>query len=359
MENARMKRTDPFRNANNLSDLSMILTPRERETLYRVVEGCKNSEIASRMGITVKTVEKHRKNMMEKLRVRNLQELFRMALKYGLLNPDTVRTDTLPGKITLVGQYFALGEAKGIAVSGRYACLGHGGGGLQTLDVSSPEAPVFIGSYQTEGDARGVDVSGRLVYLADGAGGLKIFDLSDPAYPALIGQFIARDNFDIIGLQSANDVSVQGTTAYVAYDFIGLKVVDVSDPAHPRLLRSFNEPGWAQEFCARGPLGYLIHCGRGLFVYDISIPDATRQIGSLALSGEPAGLYVHGRYVYVAATQYFHIVSVVTPSSPKLVATFQTPGQAYKVCVDGRYAFIADGPAGIQILDILDPINPR
>jgi DNA-binding NarL/FixJ family response regulator len=83
---APMKKPDPYSNPDDISDPSTVLTPREREVLQLVVEGCKNSEIAERLQITLKTVEKHRKNMMEKLRVKNLPELFRVALKYGLID---------------------------------------------------------------------------------------------------------------------------------------------------------------------------------------------------------------------------------------------------------------------------------
>ncbi|MEZ4395187.1 MAG: LuxR C-terminal-related transcriptional regulator, partial [Polyangiales bacterium] len=51
------------------------LSPREREVLLLVVEGKTNKEVAAAMSISVKTVEIHRKRMMEKLEVGSIAAL--------------------------------------------------------------------------------------------------------------------------------------------------------------------------------------------------------------------------------------------------------------------------------------------
>lgn len=64
------------------------LSQRERQVLQLLFEGCTNSEIAWHLNIAVKTVEKHRSNLMSKLDVHDLANLIRVALKYGLIVPD-------------------------------------------------------------------------------------------------------------------------------------------------------------------------------------------------------------------------------------------------------------------------------
>jgi two-component system response regulator NreC len=61
-----------------------VLTSREREVLQPLAEGRPNREIARQLGISVKTVERHRSNMMHKLGVRNKTELIKYALNKGL-----------------------------------------------------------------------------------------------------------------------------------------------------------------------------------------------------------------------------------------------------------------------------------
>jgi RNA polymerase sigma factor (sigma-70 family) len=64
------------------------LTPREREVLQLVVEGNTNRQIAALLEISVKTVEKHRFNLMEKLDIRDVTGLVRFAIAEGIIAAD-------------------------------------------------------------------------------------------------------------------------------------------------------------------------------------------------------------------------------------------------------------------------------
>lgn len=60
------------------------LTPRERKVIELVVAGLTNKEIAAELGVTTKTVEVHRSNLMRKMRAENLVDLVRMAVRAGI-----------------------------------------------------------------------------------------------------------------------------------------------------------------------------------------------------------------------------------------------------------------------------------
>ena len=64
------------------------LTQREREILKLIAEGYKNKEIAEDLCISVKTVEKHRANLMEKLDLHNIQALTTFALEKGIVERE-------------------------------------------------------------------------------------------------------------------------------------------------------------------------------------------------------------------------------------------------------------------------------
>jgi len=62
----------------------VTLTPREREVLTHVVAGRLNKQIAGELGTVEKTIKVHRSRMMEKLGVRTVADLVRMAGKAGI-----------------------------------------------------------------------------------------------------------------------------------------------------------------------------------------------------------------------------------------------------------------------------------
>lgn len=64
-----------------------VLTEREREIVRLVAEGLRNREIANRLNISLKTVETHRANIMQKLNISDRVQLVRFAIRTGLIEP--------------------------------------------------------------------------------------------------------------------------------------------------------------------------------------------------------------------------------------------------------------------------------
>lgn len=64
---------------------SLSLSNREREVLTLVAEGLSNKEIASRLGVGVRTVETHRERIMRKLDIHTIAGLTRFAISKGLV----------------------------------------------------------------------------------------------------------------------------------------------------------------------------------------------------------------------------------------------------------------------------------
>ena len=62
-------------------------TAREREIIQLVAEGHSNKEVASMLGISVKTVEAHRANIVRKLHFRTVSDLVRYAIRHKIAQP--------------------------------------------------------------------------------------------------------------------------------------------------------------------------------------------------------------------------------------------------------------------------------
>lgn len=65
-----------------------ILTPRQREVLQLIAEGNTTKKIARKLNLSVKTVETHRQQLMERLDIHDIAGLVRYAIRGGLVIPD-------------------------------------------------------------------------------------------------------------------------------------------------------------------------------------------------------------------------------------------------------------------------------
>ena len=64
------------------------LTKREKEVIKLIAEGQRSKDIAEQLSISIKTVEKHRSNLMKKLSLRSISSLTNYAIQNGLLIPS-------------------------------------------------------------------------------------------------------------------------------------------------------------------------------------------------------------------------------------------------------------------------------
>ncbi len=62
-----------------------VLTTREREVVQLLAEGRSNKEVADRLGISTRTAEGHRSEIMRKLKLGSLAELIRFAIRNGIV----------------------------------------------------------------------------------------------------------------------------------------------------------------------------------------------------------------------------------------------------------------------------------
>lgn len=67
------------------SDPVALLTPRQREILQLFAEGCSTKQIASRLDISARTVEYHKYQLMDSLKLQSSVELIHFAIKHGIV----------------------------------------------------------------------------------------------------------------------------------------------------------------------------------------------------------------------------------------------------------------------------------
>ena len=78
---------DPDRAARGNGDEASRLSPREREIAQILAEAKTNKEVAVKLGVSVKTIDAHRANIMRKLNLHSVAELVRYAIREKLIEP--------------------------------------------------------------------------------------------------------------------------------------------------------------------------------------------------------------------------------------------------------------------------------
>jgi DNA-binding NarL/FixJ family response regulator len=70
------------------SNVFEILTPRQREILQLIGEGRSTKEMAQLLNLSIKTVERHRAELMDRLEIHDVAGLVRYAIRMKLVSPD-------------------------------------------------------------------------------------------------------------------------------------------------------------------------------------------------------------------------------------------------------------------------------
>ena len=78
----------PTANVEKMAEVSNELTPRELEIVRLITLGKGNKQVASQLGIAVRTAETHRANVMRKLNLHNLAEIMHYGMVRGLIEID-------------------------------------------------------------------------------------------------------------------------------------------------------------------------------------------------------------------------------------------------------------------------------
>lgn len=242
------------------------------------------------------------------------------------------------------------GTTKDVFVSGGYAYIAYTPGELKIINISDPTAPQLIATYTTNSVINGVFVKDNYAYLAVGVNGLEVIDVSTPASPQFRGRTIGDFG------SGAEKVFVKGDFAYVASGTNGLQIVLVRIPDYPSIYTSLATNDYTKDvWASSGNFAYLAN-SMGLKIADVSNPASPKYFEG-AINGMSEnekiyanGVYLENNYVYVAGQLGLRIIN--NQHYPTLVGKYNSNTPIYDVTVKGKYAYLADGLNGLQIVDI-------
>src|ERR1043166_252947 len=145
----------------------------------------------------------------------------------------------------------------------------------------------------------------------------------------------------------------------------GTMVPVFAQPNQLQLTLRGSWPGYA-----RGPAldvtvvsnrAYVAIGKEGLAIFDVSNPAQPMRLAGIATSGLARKVQVAGNYAYVGHQSQWtgsnnlarwDVLNVSNPASPTPMGSYETAGTANGAHVLGNNAYLADGSAGLEVLDV-------
>jgi hypothetical protein len=191
---------------------------------------------------------------------------------------------------------------------------------------------------------------GELLYLATTVGVLTVrMKKAEP--PTYRGFLLLPD--------SVNDLTWFAGHLVIANGPSGLAIAKLVDPEHPKLVASLRLSGAAMAVRMMGTIAVVASGTAGVELFDLSRPAAPRKIDRIKTPGYARDLEVEGDRVYLADGSAGVRIYRWKKNKLSLSAAYQTAGEVYQVVPRTGKLFIAEGPAGLSIVDLENEKSPR
>jgi len=309
-------------------------------------------------------------------------------------NPQLVSTSDIPPPVF------------DIAITGNYACLLCADTTLHIVDISNPEAPHEVGVMsglvdEFFGDGlEWVVADGDRLYLGFYRD-MWIIDISDPSHAVKVGEipsmgydysFRAKGEhificggergepsfFSISNAVDPDSIYEEGRyrldPGYGSFTIIGdyvyfpgntgILILDISDHSRPRRAAYYNTAGWEPGSMSLFEDGAVVGSGEKILHFlDLSDPVRPEDVGTLELPENRNGWelwFSSGHTIVTLSVENgMNFFDISDPAHPRVVSRFSRPGSVQDVCLNGNYAYLANGADGLHIVDVRDPYHPQ
>ncbi|MFX1284536.1 MAG: LVIVD repeat-containing protein [Promethearchaeota archaeon] len=255
-----------------------------------------------------------------------------------------------------IGQINTGGGAFAITISDNYAyvCdITTNLGGLFIFDISDPTDPIKMSRFYDGGLAQEVAVRDDIAYVADQSDGLEILNVSDPSDPVKIGSYKVADMY-------TTSVKVFGDFAFIGDVHHGLIKLNITNLSKPVKITSCPYSCPTLELSA----GFIVgvnHNHGGLEIRDLENLD---KLGTYSSLGADL-IYCVLQQNLIFSTNHqkdtgeVHIINISDTNNPILVSKYNGSDIAHKCFVNEDLLYVPCSTAGIEIVDISNPTQPK
>jgi hypothetical protein len=249
-----------------------------------------------------------------------------------------------------------------VIIDKKYAVISDYENGLVFVDLFSDLEKLdtimitTIINFETPGSSSSMSVAGDALYVADGNSGLQIVDITDLSTPSIVG------NFNTAG---AHSVIAQNQIAFLSDSSKGLQRISCSDESNPVATHTFDSPSDTDALFVKDGLIYSLDddaAGEGLRIIAYSSDNDYEMNGFCQTPGTALATYVYGNFAYVAdGNAGLTIINVSDPESPLVETSINgngTANQAIDIYVAAGFAYLTDAANGLLVFDVANPRNP-
>ena len=269
----------------------------------------------------------------------------------GLLvvNVDNTQTPRVISSHPTIGNAEDIALRYSVEDKKTYAHIADGIGGIQTIDVTLPEKPIWENHYNAKGVASALDVTSngenKTIAIANGVSGIKIAIMEGPFTGKIVNEIRS-----IPGQQGALCVKIRDKFAYVGSD----KGLSVANIATGDILTHIptQHPVWDLALIQN----YAYLCTKSLIVVDITIPQQSQIVSQRTVPGTAYRITNNASHVYIAALEGgVQVFNITEPNLPRHISSFSTEGSATNVVIDGNRLFVLDNRNGVLQIDTQNP----
>lgn len=228
--------------------------------------------------------------------------------------------------------------------------------GLVIYDLADPTHPVQLGSLP-RGDnpiPRVQAVGAGRLLLGDWREGLEIIDVGQPASPKLVGRVPSAQWVEA-------QIAVRGDLVAVPVADHGLQIVDIANLALTEVKDLFHDE--QHDLWETLIVGERVFVAGWPTVWSVPVdPTDGTVLTVLDATTSAANLHQSGDRLYVAAKERgIYVLDISQPEAPIQVGHFATGDSADDICSSGDVLFVATSRShgGLQVLDAADPAHIR
>jgi hypothetical protein len=257
--------------------------------------------------------------------------------------------DVDPPETASLAKFVDTGGAKGVDVVGDKAYVGDAFG-FQIMDIDPISSTHVLSGIDTAWMARDVEILNGYAYVADNGGGLQIIDINTPESASVVGVMLTP-NFAV------------GVTQGGGYIYVGdkkVEIVNIDNPEMPQIVKSISTSMGA--FYLQYDNGYLFSPDhwQSLDIIDVDPISSAGVIASVpVVGGHPDFVDINDGYAYVMASIYtgtLNVVDVDPPESAINVGNLPMDSSGISAC--GDFAYVGVGK-NLLVIDISTPESPE